>query len=432
MTEPIAARPIAEAIGELGLGRRAELGDVAEQARLGEVEVEWREAGVEGGAHESGRGHQRRLDPQPWRRVEFVGRQVGGHVGSSSLSSAIERMPLLRSDSYCTMPYNLVKPADADDVHAGPVVPWVDAPPTVASSRPGGSHVAVAAVSATLSVAVSIAVLSRRAPATRRRTTKRRGTVPARSSRVAMSACSRCRSATASMRAASSTPSPGATRPRSTGSPPSPAPSPTRGEVILVDDQFFADLDEFPADPTSSTTRRHRRLHRRPRRVHGHELRVESVRLRLADPDRGVVGRDRRPRAHLRRRHAQRSPRRTDRVVGVDPGSLIDRPHDSFQARLDSYCTKTYNLSDRFARRRNPPIRSNDMTDTATDRTDTATGLTDAEAGGVPPEVRRLHGDARQARRACRPTRSRRPTSRRRPRPASPACRSPPSTAAAD
>ena len=59
--------PDAEPVGELGLGGRAELGDVAEQAGLREVEAERVQPSVEGRADEPGRGHQRRLDPQPRR-----------------------------------------------------------------------------------------------------------------------------------------------------------------------------------------------------------------------------------------------------------------------------------------------------------------------------------------------------------------------------
>ncbi len=77
MTEPIAARPMASRSASWVCVVGAELGDVAEQARLREVEVERREAGVEGGAHETRRGHQRRFDPQPRRGVELVRRQVG-------------------------------------------------------------------------------------------------------------------------------------------------------------------------------------------------------------------------------------------------------------------------------------------------------------------------------------------------------------------
>ena len=67
----------AEAVGELGLRGGTELGDVAEQAGLGEVEVERGETGVEGAAHESGRRHQGGLHPQPRRCVEFVIGEVG-------------------------------------------------------------------------------------------------------------------------------------------------------------------------------------------------------------------------------------------------------------------------------------------------------------------------------------------------------------------
>ena len=76
-TAPIDGSADAETVGELGLGRGTELGDVAEQARLGEVDVERGETGVEGTAHESCRRHQGRFDPEPRRRVEFVVVRLG-------------------------------------------------------------------------------------------------------------------------------------------------------------------------------------------------------------------------------------------------------------------------------------------------------------------------------------------------------------------
>ncbi len=62
----------AEVIGEPGLGRGTELGDVPDEAGLGEVEVERHEPGVERLTDEARGGHQRRFDAQPRRGVEFV------------------------------------------------------------------------------------------------------------------------------------------------------------------------------------------------------------------------------------------------------------------------------------------------------------------------------------------------------------------------
>ena len=47
MTLPIDGAARSEVVGELRLGRGAELGDVPDEARLGEVEVERHEPGVE-------------------------------------------------------------------------------------------------------------------------------------------------------------------------------------------------------------------------------------------------------------------------------------------------------------------------------------------------------------------------------------------------
>jgi len=97
--------PDTEVVREIGLGRRAELVDVAEQRRLREVEVERGESGVECNAHEPRGGHQCRLDAEPGWRIEFVGGEVA-HGGSVTLGV----------DTYCTLPYSIATAGRREDL----------------------------------------------------------------------------------------------------------------------------------------------------------------------------------------------------------------------------------------------------------------------------------------------------------------------------
>ena len=88
----------AHLVSESGLGGGTELCDVGQEAGLREIEVEWLEPGVECLADQARRRHQRRLDPQPGRCVEFV-------VGQAAHGFLPDE--LVRLDTYCTTPYNL-------------------------------------------------------------------------------------------------------------------------------------------------------------------------------------------------------------------------------------------------------------------------------------------------------------------------------------
>ncbi len=74
----------ANLVSESGLRGGSELCDVGQEAGLREIELKWFEPGVERIADQACGRHQRRLDTQPRRGVEFVVREAthgpSGHI----------------------------------------------------------------------------------------------------------------------------------------------------------------------------------------------------------------------------------------------------------------------------------------------------------------------------------------------------------------
>ena len=74
----------AHLVSESGLRGGSELCDVGQEAGLREIEIKWFEPGVERIADQARGRHQRRLDTQPRRGVEFVVREAthgpSGHI----------------------------------------------------------------------------------------------------------------------------------------------------------------------------------------------------------------------------------------------------------------------------------------------------------------------------------------------------------------